>query len=39
VRQSTDIEIVSGIQAGDTVVITGVQFIKPGSVLKFAKVN
>jgi membrane fusion protein (multidrug efflux system) len=39
VRKSTDIEIVSGIQAGDTVVTTGVQFIKPGSVLKFAKVN
>ncbi len=39
VRQSTDIEIVSGIQAGDTVVTTGVQFIKPGSALKFAKVN
>ncbi len=39
VRQSTGIEIVSGIQAGDTVVTTGVQFIKPGSVLKFAKVN
>ena len=39
VRQVTDIEIVSGIQAGDTVVTTGVQFIKPGSALKFAKVN
>jgi membrane fusion protein, multidrug efflux system len=39
VRQVTDIEIVSGIQAGDTIVTTGVQFIRPGSVLKFAKVN
>ncbi len=39
VRQATDIEIVSGIQAGDTIVTTGVQFIKPGSALKFAKVN
>jgi len=39
VRQATDIEIISGIQAGDTVVTTGVQFIKPGSALKFAKVN
>jgi membrane fusion protein (multidrug efflux system) len=39
VRQATDIEIVSGVQAGDTVVTTGVQFIKPGSALKFAKVN
>lgn len=39
VRQATEIEIVSGIQEGDTVVITGIQFIKPGSALKFAKVN
>ncbi len=39
VRQATEIEIVSGIQAGDTVVTTGIQFIKPGSALKFAKVN
>jgi len=39
VRQSTGIEIVSGIHAGDTVVITGIQYIKPGSALKFAKVN
>ncbi len=39
VRQATGIEIVSGIQEGDTIVITGVQFIKPGSALKFSKVN
>jgi membrane fusion protein, multidrug efflux system len=39
VRQTTGIEIASGIREGDTVVITGVQFIKPGSVLKFSKVN
>jgi membrane fusion protein, multidrug efflux system len=39
VRQATDIEIVSGIQSGDTVVTTGIQFIKPGSALKFSKVN
>lgn len=39
VREATDIEVVSGIRAGDTIVTTGVQYIKPGSVLKFAKVN
>jgi membrane fusion protein (multidrug efflux system) len=39
VREATDIEIVSGINAGDTIVTTGIQFIKPGSALKFAKVN
>lgn len=39
VRQAADIEIVSGIKAGDTIATTGVQYIKPGSALKFAKVK
>ncbi len=39
VRKTTAIEIVSGIQAGDTLVTTGIQYIKPGSELKFAKVK
>jgi membrane fusion protein, multidrug efflux system len=39
VRQVTDIEIVTGIHAGDTIVTTGIQYIKPGSALKFAKVK
>jgi membrane fusion protein (multidrug efflux system) len=39
VRQDANIEIVSGIEAGDTIVTTGILFIKPGSALKFAKVN
>jgi membrane fusion protein (multidrug efflux system) len=39
VRRESDIEILSGVQAGDTVVTTGILFIKPGSVLKFAKIN
>jgi membrane fusion protein, multidrug efflux system len=38
VRQASNIEIISGIEPGDTVVTTGIQFIKPGSGLKFAKV-
>ncbi len=39
VRQATNIEITSGIEPGDTVVITGIQFIKPGAVLNFSKVR
>jgi len=39
VRQADNIEILSGIESGDTVVTTGILFIKPGSNLKFAKVN
>jgi len=39
VRQATSIEVQSGIEPGDTVVTTGILFIKPGSSLKFSKVN
>lgn len=39
VRQSSNIEVLSGLNAGDTVVTTGILFIKPGAVLKFSKVN
>ena len=38
IRQESMIEVTSGIDAGDTVVTTGILFIKPGVVLKFAKV-
>ncbi len=39
VRQASLIEIVDGIETGDTVVTTGILFIKPGAGLKFAKVT
>lgn len=39
IRNSNSIEIISGISAGDTVVITGIQFIRPGTVLKFSSVK
>lgn len=39
VRRSGTIEIIKGLQAGDTVVTTGVLFIRPGMELKFAKIN
>ncbi len=38
IRQESMIEVTEGIQPGDTVVTTGILFIKPGIDLKFAKV-
>jgi membrane fusion protein, multidrug efflux system len=38
IRQESMIEVIEGIQPGDTVVTTGILFIKPGAGLKFAKV-
>jgi len=39
VRKAEAIEAVQGLNAGDTVVTTGVLFIKPGADLNFAKVK
>jgi len=39
IRQESMIEVTEGLEPGDTVVTTGILFIKPGSDLKFAKVN
>jgi membrane fusion protein, multidrug efflux system len=39
VRLPSQVEILSGLQAGDTIVVTGIQFIRPGSVLKFSSVK
>lgn len=39
IRTASSIEIVSGIKAGDTIVTTGIQFIRPGSKLKFSSVK
>jgi membrane fusion protein, multidrug efflux system len=38
-RQDINIEVLDSVKAGDTVVTTGVLFIKPGAKLKFAKIN
>jgi membrane fusion protein, multidrug efflux system len=38
VRQASNIEVLDSIAAGDTVVTTGILFIKPGMKLKFSKV-
>jgi membrane fusion protein (multidrug efflux system) len=39
IRTADAVEILSGLSAGDTVVTTGIQFIKPGTVLKFSSVK
>ena len=39
VRQAASIEIIDGISPGDTILTTGVLFIKPGAILKFSKIN
>ena len=39
VRKASDIMVTEGLSEGDTVVTTGILFIKPGSPLKFAKVK
>jgi len=38
-REPSRIEVVKGLTAGDTVIISGLQFIKPGMALKFSKVR
>jgi membrane fusion protein (multidrug efflux system) len=39
VRQASTVEVVDGISAGDTIVTTGLLFLKPGADLKFSKVT
>jgi membrane fusion protein (multidrug efflux system) len=37
VRQSASIEVLEGIQPGDTIVTTGLLFIRPKAPIKFSK--
>jgi membrane fusion protein (multidrug efflux system) len=39
VRQASMIQVLNGIAPGDTVVTTGILFLKPGAQLKFSKVT
>ncbi|MES2003844.1 MAG: efflux RND transporter periplasmic adaptor subunit [Bacteroidota bacterium] len=39
VRQANNIEVVKGVKEGDTVVVTGLLFARPKSVLKIRKVK
>lgn len=39
IRRPADVEIVSGLQPGDTIVITGIQYIRPGMPLRFTSIK
>jgi membrane fusion protein, multidrug efflux system len=39
IRDSTNIQVLSGVNFGDTVIVTGLLFLKPGSDVKLAKVK
>ena len=39
VRSSDKIQIVEGLNAGDTLITSGLMSLKPGSVLKFISVK
>lgn len=39
IRNSSSVQVISGINPGDTVVTTGILFLKPNAVLKFSKVK
>jgi membrane fusion protein (multidrug efflux system) len=38
-RQSSDIEITQGISEGDTIVTTGIMFLKPGAPIKLSRLQ
>ncbi len=39
VRQAEAIEVISGLAEGDTLVVSGILFVKPNSPIKFSKVK
>jgi membrane fusion protein (multidrug efflux system) len=39
IRTASSVEILSGISVGDTIVTTGIQFIRPGTPLKFSSIK
>jgi membrane fusion protein (multidrug efflux system) len=39
IRQASLIEVLNGLRAGDTVVTTGILFLKPNAVISFARVT
>ncbi|MBL0135535.1 MAG: hypothetical protein IPP79_16950 [Chitinophagaceae bacterium] len=39
VRDSSNIQVVSGINLGDTVIITGLLFLRPGADVKLSKIK
>jgi membrane fusion protein (multidrug efflux system) len=39
VRDSTNIQVISGVDLGDTIITTGLLFLRPGSDVKISKVS
>src|SRR5664280_2263855 len=39
IRTSSSVQVISGLNPGDTVVTTGILFLKPNAALKFSKVK
>lgn len=39
IRDSSDVQIVSGINTGDTIITTGLMFLKPGAPVKLSKIK
>jgi membrane fusion protein (multidrug efflux system) len=39
IRNSSQIDVISGINPGDTIITTGLLFLKPGSILSYLKVK
>lgn len=39
IRKSSRIEVISGINSGDTIITTGLLFLKPGSILNYSIVK
>jgi membrane fusion protein (multidrug efflux system) len=39
IRNSSSVQVISGLNPGDTVVTTGILFLKPNATLKFSKVK
>ena len=39
IRNSSSVQVLNGINPGDTVVTTGILFLKPNAVLKFSKIK
>ena len=39
VRDSSNVQVLTGLNKGDTIITTGLLFLKPGSGVKLTKVN
>jgi len=39
VRRADAIEVLSGLSEGDTIIVSGILFVKPNSSVKFSKVS